>query len=27
MLQEITPRIEATRTRWGEMFKAGLVQG
>ena len=27
MLQEINPRIEATRTRWGEMFKAGLVQG
>ena len=27
MLQEITPRIEATRTRWKEMFAAGLVQG
>ncbi len=27
MLQEITPRIEATRARWTEMFKAGTVQG
>jgi hypothetical protein len=25
MLQEILPRIEETRTRWAEMFKAGLV--
>jgi NAD(P)-dependent dehydrogenase (short-subunit alcohol dehydrogenase family) len=25
MLQEILPRIEETRTRWSEMFKAGLV--
>jgi len=27
MLQEINPRIEATRARWKEMFEAGLVQG
>ena len=27
MLQEINPRIEATRARWKEMFRTGQVQG
>jgi NAD(P)-dependent dehydrogenase (short-subunit alcohol dehydrogenase family) len=27
LLQEINPRIEATRERWAQMFKAGMVRG